>query len=824
VRICTIIAKNYVAQARVLADSFLEHHPDGSCTVLVIDDHDGYIDEANEPFEVVTPDQIDLPDYGRMASAYDVVELSTAVKPWFLRFLLDRPPSGPITYFDPDIWILDSLDEIESGVSEHGLVLIPHNTEPLPQDGHVPSELDILAAGVYNLGFVSMARRTETDRLLDWWSARLAEDCIVDPTRGYFVDQRWMDMAPALVPGVHILRDPGYNVAYWNLPTRELERDGERYRANGSPLRFFHFSGFDPTRPNALSKHQDRIDLTSSPVLAELCRRYAEACIQRGYADARTWPYDFNALPDGTRVDRYARRLYQDALDAGRLNRAIFDPEGADALISYLNEPSDVSNGNGGVTRYLRAIYDSRPDLQRAFPDLAGADGTKLVRWAHGSKDEVPIPESLLPPAVEPEAAATPDASEAVKAPSARRPAPGPDHPMLSNTWESASGWRQNSRPWGVNVAGYLNAELGVGEAARQMILALDARGVPLLPVGVVTPWSRRAHSFDYVSGDQAPFAINLICVNADMVPDFVTRASEGLLERRYSIGLWFWEVSTFPQRSHEAFEHLDEVWGASEHITTAIAEASPIPVSKVRLPVVPTPPSTASRSHLGLPEDFTFLFVFDHHSILKRKNPIGLIESFTRAFTPGSGASLVLKSINADQYPEDRDRVRAAAGEHPDVHLIDSYVSAGDKSAMIASCDCYVSLHRSEGFGLTLAEAMYFGRPVIGTGYSGNLDFMTEDNSYLVEHAMRPIGPGSEPYPAEGEWAEPDLEHAAHLLRRVFDDRDAAMERGLRGATDIRRTHSPGAAGESVERRLEEIRQTDRFRERTQPRQAIPS
>jgi len=813
VHICTIIAKNYVAQARVLADSFLEHHPDGTCSVLVIDDHEGYIDEADERFEVITPAQLDLPDYERMASAYDVVELSTAVKPWFLRFLLERGETTSVSYFDPDIWILDSLAEIDAAVEQHGLVLIPHNTEPLPRDDHIPSELDILAAGVYNLGFVAMARGPETDRLLDWWSERLAEGCIVDPTRGYFVDQRWMDMAPALVPGVHILRDPGYNVAYWNLPARKLERGDEGYRANGSPLRFFHFSGFDPTRPTELSKHQDRIALSDDPVLAELCRRYAEACLERGYDTARTWPYDYNALPDGTRIDRHARRLYQDALEQGRLDKPIFNPEGAADLIAYLNEPYEAVNGNRRVTRYLHAIYDARPDLQRAFPDLAGSDGARLVRWAHGSKDEVPIPEPLLPPK---------DGAGSGGDEPGYADAPRPGHPLLGNGWKESPGWFEASRPWGVNVAGYLNAELGVGEAARQMISALDARAVPLLPVGVVTNWSRRAHSFESVPPEQGPYAVNLICVNADMVSDFAERASGGLLERRYSIGLWFWEVSTFPERSHTAFDYLDEVWGASRHITDAIEAVSPIPVSRVRLPVVPTPPATVTRSELGLPEGFCFLFVFDHHSILERKNPLGLVESFTRAFPPGSGASLVLKSINAEQYPENRDRVRSAAAEHPDIHIIDRYVTAAEKSAMIASCDCYVSLHRSEGFGLTLAEAMYFGRPVIGTGYSGNLDFMTADNSYLVDHTMRAIGPGSDPYPAEGEWADPDLDHATHLMRAVFEDRDAAAERGIRGATDIQQSHSPHAAGESAERRLEEIRQTDRYRERTSPGQPI--
>ena len=141
-------------------------------------------------------------------------------------------------------------------------------------------------------------------------------------------------------------------------------------------------------------------------------------------------------------------------------------------------------------------------------------------------------------------------------------------------------------------------------------------------------------------------------------------------------------------------------------------------------------------------------------------------------------------------------------------MHLLEQYVSAADKNAMIASADCYVSLHRSEGLGLTLAEAMYLGRPVIATAYSGNLDFMTPENGYLVPYAMRPIGPGNEPYPAEGEWAEPDLDEAARLMKQVMGDWSGAQGRGARAARDIRESNSARAAGEAMKRRLELIRQ----------------
>ena len=365
----------------------------------------------------------------------------------------------------------------------------------------------------------------------------------------------------------------------------------------------------------------------------------------------------------------------------------------------------------------------------------------------------------------------------------------------------------RESSSWGVNVAGYLEGELGLGEAARQLITALDARDVPVAPIGMRATMTRHKHPFAHRPGaSDAPFTVNVICDNAIATPAFAKRFGARFFEQKYSIGLWFWEVSTFPARWDAAFGYLNEVWAASEHVAAAVRTRSPIPVSTVRLPVEPVGVASPGRAALGLPEGFCFLFVFDYNSVLERKNPLGLVRAFTRAFPAGSGASLVLKAINADKQPAASRQLRDAAAPHPDIHLLEWFVAPEEKNALIASCDCYVSLHRSEGLGLTLAEAMYFERPVIATGYSGNLDFMTHGNGYLVDYRLRSIGPGNHPYPPEGEWAEPDVDHAARLMRQVFDYPEEAHERGRRAARDIRRTHSADAAGSILENRLREL------------------
>ncbi len=315
------------------------------------------------------------------------------------------------------------------------------------------------------------------------------------------------------------------------------------------------------------------------------------------------------------------------------------------------------------------------------------------------------------------------------------------------------------------------------------------------------------SEALEGLAEDEHPYDLNLICVNADMLPVVATALGRRFFEGRHSTGIWFWEVSHFPEQWRHSFDYVDEVWVASEHIADALRPLSSKPVHTIRMPVVPELPEEASRAELGMPEGFCFLFVFDYRSVFHRKNPLGIVEAFCREFEPGSGPSLVIKSICDDEFPAEREALAAVVADRPEIHLIEDTITTAMKNAMIAACDCYVSLHRSEGLGLTMAEAMYFGRPVIATGYSGNLDFMTDENSYLVPHTMVEIGPDAAPYPEDRQWAEPDLDRASALMRQVFENPQAAAVRGRRAAADIRRTHSPETACESIKVRIEQVK-----------------
>jgi glycosyltransferase involved in cell wall biosynthesis/SAM-dependent methyltransferase len=777
-RICTIVARNYLPQARVLARSYAQHNHGAPCSVLLIDDPDRKLDAAAEPFEVIRPDDIGFERFDGMAAMYNVTELATAVKPLFLRYLLERD-RAPLAYFDPDIEFFDEIDEIARLTETEGVVLTPHVAfSPVPRDDEKPSELDLLASGTYNLGFIALAPGDDAERLIAWWWERLRFDCVIEHAMGVFVDQRWFDLVNSVVTRFEVVRDPGVNVAYWNLHERRLVRNGDKYVVSGAPLRFFHFSGFDPDRPFTLSKHQTRVRLPDEPVLAALCVEYAAKLRRNGFGARPPEPWPYGHLADGTTLTPQLRRLYGKGERDGAFRISPFTEAGTEEFIRWCQEPSGPG-GAHGITRLAMAVYDGRVDLQQAFPDLAGTDGPRYYWWIshhRGDAAHLGLPPQWFPLAGD---AVEGDAATDVE------------------------------EPWGVNVAGYLRSELGVGEAARSVITALDARGVQLMPIhGTYIPNSRQGQAFAFLGTDAAPFPVNLICVNADQLPAFLRDAGPGFSSGRYTIGFWWWEVTTFPQRSMGALDLVDEVWVGSDHVAEALRAVTNVAVVKVRIPVTMAPIVPYSRPELGLPDGFLFFFMFDFHSVLERKNPMAVIDAFTSAFEPGSGTSLVIKCINHGSKPNEYDRLRLAAAGHSDVHIIDRYVSAREKDAMLALSDCYVSLHRSEGFGLTLAEAMYLGKPVIATGYSGNLDYMRDANSYLVDYRMRAIGEGNFPYPPEGEWADPDPEHAARLMREVADDPLAAEQRGRVAAHDIRRNYSPEAAGETMERRLAFVRE----------------
>jgi glycosyltransferase involved in cell wall biosynthesis len=378
-----------------------------------------------------------------------------------------------------------------------------------------------------------------------------------------------------------------------------------------------------------------------------------------------------------------------------------------------------------------------------------------------------------------------------------------------------------------VCVGGYLRDESGWGAAARGYVRALRRLGVPTRLEDFSALTSNRSGDDTMTSGETLEdWDVNLMCIDAGQHFAVLSRAGDGLFDRRYNIGAWAWELQRFPERWYDRFAYYDEIWVGSSFIASALAPISPIPV--IRIPPVLAPLTLASDTDDRIawrrrPDEFVFLFMFDVHSHMARKNPLAIVDAFRRAFRPDDPVRLILKCVNAESDPEGFGALMdRASGAAIDVHA--GYIPSSSVRSLVAACDAYVSLHRSEGIGLTIAEAMGLGKPVIATGWSGNTDFMDVSNSCPVDYRLVEIEENVGPYHGGEVWAEPSVEHAAELMRFVVDHRDQAQARGHQARQTILRDYSEAPIAGLVRQRLEIISQRHRFDQFRQDVRALVS
>jgi len=397
--ICTIIAKNYLSFARVLTDSFLEHNPGGKVFVLLVDKVDGYFDPHLEKFHLVTMDELGIPEMEQILFQYNVVEACTGLKPYFLDYLFNKYNLRKLAYFDPDILITANLNELAELLDEYSVILTPHMLEPIPlNDQHKPREIDLLHVGTYNLGFIALADNPTAMKLLRWWHERLSKMCVwVDPSRVLFNDQKWIDLVPGYFDGVCILRDPCYNVAYWNLQSRQVELNEGKVKVNGHPLKFFHFSGFNPDNINQISVYQNRFTLDKLKHLRPLFEEYKGRLLANGYKETRDWPYAFDYFDNGIKIINPVRQQYlslgEKVLEFGNP----FSTQGSHTFLSWLFQPAEKSFGS--ISRFWHCVYLSCPDLKSTYPDVFGKDRQAFLYWcANKGKFEYNIDEVFLQP------------------------------------------------------------------------------------------------------------------------------------------------------------------------------------------------------------------------------------------------------------------------------------------------------------------------------------------------------------------------------------------------------------------------------------------
>jgi glycosyltransferase involved in cell wall biosynthesis len=996
IAVFTIVSNNYLHFARTLMGSLRTVHPEWKQYVLLVDEVSNYIDHETEDFKVVEVSRIGLPDIKKFLFRYTILELNTAVKPWMFEWLFQKKGYDRVVYLDPDIYVYQRMSELEemleSGVM---MVLTPHLTGHL-DNNHKPSELDILIAGSYNLGFLALARHKNLYSFLKWWQSKLEYQCIVDFQSGLFVDQKWIDLAPGMFGDFAILRHEGYNVAYWNLNHRKFEKVGKEILVNSQPLVFLHFSGMDPESPNSLSKHQDRFMLKDLPVFKELAFKYCKETIDNGLKICKNWRYSFGKFDDGTEIVDILRQCYRE-------NEEIQVKAGDNPFQNSdcFNLPYVKTRKSQPIfSNLMQFIWKKRPDLQALFPEITYGNCLAFAHWfVNKGGEEYHLPEKFVLPVRKslheiglsenmnsgdsflsivgrfitklvdvlgptivmkfPEALRewikakisyqesmnfalkdsirhqlceatisrqmpfglnymgfydeenlenSPRSLWMGKSAKIRLPSVEPGELRISGVYDAESHYKANktfctpvrvflndvsigqfvldadgfftktieiptiyclsqaililepenffvpsriertndsrelslriskvslngeaildfdipNNPYvfyedesswktGINIVGYVKSEHGLGESPRRSASAAKAIDMPFTVYDFNIGNSSRTEdeTLSHKIRRDNPHLVNLIHINADQMSVFHSAVGQGFLEGHYNIGYWAWELPEFPDKWLSGFANLHEIWVPSTFILDSIATKSPVPVIRMPHAIGFDIGKPMTRKEMGLPEEmFLFLCMYDLSSIQARKNPQATIEAFSKAFPNLHNVRLIIKTQNSQFHPDALHELESLISDVPGIIHIDKTLTRREVYSLEYLCDCFVSLHRSEGFGLGLAESMFIGRPVIGTNWSGNTDFMNHKNSCPVDYELVELEKDYGPYEKGQFWAEADVDHASWYMKKLINQPEWRKHISGKGQKTIFSHFSPESVGKMFKKRLNLIYQ----------------
>jgi glycosyltransferase involved in cell wall biosynthesis len=368
--------------------------------------------------------------------------------------------------------------------------------------------------------------------------------------------------------------------------------------------------------------------------------------------------------------------------------------------------------------------------------------------------------------------------------------------------------FERRKNPDGINYIGFIQGEIGLGQSCRLIAAALDALPIDFTVFNFeqISAMRHNDHSWDHKITNKTPYNLNLFHLNPPELALAYITMNENTWKDKYNIAFWLWELEEFPEEWLPSLALVDEIWTPAHFVTDNFRKVTDKPVFTIPYPVSAPTSDEFDRAYFGLPHNsFLFLTMYDCNSTIERKNPLGSIEAFKKAFDKDdSSVGLVIK-VNNPQ-PKDIERIKEIIEGYNNVILIAKTISKVEVNSLIRCCDVYVSLHRAEGYGLPMAEAMVLGRVVIGTNWSANTEFMNQSNSCLVDYSIVELQEDYVMYKKGSHWAQPDVDQASAYMHRLVVDRPYYSELAQSAKDYMATNNSIDIAAKRIHQRIQEI------------------
>ena len=360
----------------------------------------------------------------------------------------------------------------------------------------------------------------------------------------------------------------------------------------------------------------------------------------------------------------------------------------------------------------------------------------------------------------------------------------------------------------GINLLGSIKHDIGLGESSRIVANALSLTKIPfvIFDYRSLNSVSNNDKQWESKISKDCPYPINIIHINPFELTIAYMRLKKDMWKNKYNIAFWLWELEDFPDEWCPCINLLDEIWTPSEFISQSIRKKTTIPVITIPYGINIVTSNKYGRKHFSLPENqFLFLTMFDSNSTIERKNPISPIKAFQLAFRKNDQkVGLVIKINNEKQ--EDIEILKESIGSYSNIYLIAKTITKTEVNSLINEVDVLVSLHRAEGFGLPLAEAMVLGTPTIATNWSGNTQYMTNNNSCLVNYNFTEIKEDIGPYKKGSNWAEANIIQAADYMKVLYSDSKLYNKIAKQAKEDMNSNFQPQHMANRIYKRVEKI------------------